>query len=149
MGMVPRMQRPPFRLLIALLLAFVLASCGSVSVNLPDEIGAGFDLEATLDDLRNCDTLSDTFVAVVREAAEDLDALAETTGGRVPAAELAERVDVISSTTYWDVARRLGCNAVAQRVDTLDRLRDLSPDSAAGDDLVTEVIRELEAQQPG
>lgn len=133
----------------AFALLLTLGACGGVSVNLPDEIGAGFDLEATLDDLRNCDTLSDTFVAVVREAAEDLDAMAEATGGRVPAAELAERVDVISSTAYWEVARRLGCNAVAQRVDTLEQLRNLSPDSGSGQDLVTEVIRELEAQQPG
>lgn len=118
-------------------------------MSLPDEIGAGFDLEATLDDLRNCDTLSDTFVAVVRQAAEDLDAMAAATGGRVPAAELAERVDVISSTAYWDVVRRLGCNAVAQRIDTLEQLRSLSPDSGSGQDLVTEVIRELETQQPG
>lgn len=143
------MQRPVPRFVTFSLLAVLLTACAGVSVDLPDEIGAGFDLEATLDDLRNCDTLSETFVAVVREAAEDLDALAESTGGRVPAAELAERVDALSSTAYWEVARRLGCNAVAQRVDTLDRLRELSPDSAAGDDLVTEVIRQLEAQQTG
>lgn len=147
--MVPGMHRLLARFFLFASLSIAVAACGGVSVSLPDEIGAGFDLEDTLDDLRNCDTLSDTFVAVVREAAEDLDAMAETTGGRVPATELAERVDVISGTAYWEVARRLGCNAVAQRVDTLDRLRDLSPDSAAGDDLVTEVIRQLEAQQPG
>jgi hypothetical protein len=147
--MVPGMHRSLARLAKLVLLAVLLTACGGVSVNLPDEIGAGFDLESTLDDLRNCDTLSETFVAVVREAAEDLDGMAESTGGRVPAAELAERVDALSGTAYWEVARRLGCNAVAQRVDTLDRLRDLSPDSEAGDDLVTEVIRQLEAQQPG
>jgi hypothetical protein len=146
--MVPAMHRPALRRLTVTVLASVLAACGGVSVSLPEDIGAGFDLEATLDDLRNCDALSDTFVAVVREAAEDLDALAESTGGRVPAAELAERVDALSGTAYWEVARRMGCNAVAQRVDTLDRLRELSPDSEAGDDLVTEVIRQLEAQQP-
>src|SRR5690606_41624250 len=115
----------------------------------PEHIVAGVALEAALDELTHRWTARGTFVAVWRKAVKDLAALAESTGGRVPAAELADRVDVISSTTYWDVALRLGCNADAQRVDTLDRLRDLSPDSAAGDDLVTEVIRELEAQQPG
>jgi hypothetical protein len=147
--MVPGMHPSVPRVARLVLLAVILTACGGVSVSLPDEIGAGFDLEATLDDLRNCDTLSETFVAVVREAAEDLDALAESTGGRVAAAELAERVDALSATAYWEVARRLGCNAVAQRVDTLDRLRELSPDSEAGDDLVTEVIRQLEARQTG
>ena len=147
--MVPGMHRSVARFTRLVLLAVVLTACGGVSVSFPDEIGAGFDLESTLDDLRNCDTLSETFVAVVKEAAEDLDALAESTGGRVPAAELAERVDALSGTVYWEVARRLGCNAVAQRLDTLDRLRNLSPESEAGDDLVTEVIRQLEAQQTG
>lgn len=143
------MDRLLARLSLFASLTIAVAACGGVSVSLPDEIGAGFDLEATLEGLRNCDTLSETFVAVVREAAEDLDALAESSGGRVPAAELAERVDTLSGTAYWEMARRLGCNAVAQRVETLDRLRELSPDSEAGDDLVTEIMRQLEAQEPG
>ena len=126
------------------LAALILGACGSVA--LPAEIGPDFDLGGVLDDLRDCDALSETFVAVVREAAEDLDNLSDASGGLVPAAELAEKVDVLTGNAYFDIAERLGCNAVAQRVDTIDRLRNLTPDSAAGEDLVTEVIRELEAQ---
>lgn len=124
----------------------LLAACGGVSVTLPDEIGPDFDLDQVLADLRDCDALSDTFVAVVREGAQDLDALAEASDGRVPAGELAAKVDVIADTAYFEMAERLGCNAVSQRLDTIERLRNLSPDSEAGNDLVTEVIRELESQ---
>jgi hypothetical protein len=123
-----------------------LSGCGGLTVNLPDEIGPDFEIGSVLDDLRDCDVLSKTFVAVVREAAEDIDALAEASGGRVPAAELTSRVDALTGTAYFEVAERLGCNAVSQRVETLDRLRDLSPDTLAGEDLVGEVISQLEAQ---
>lgn len=143
MASVTRMRsvRP---LSVALLLA--VAACGSVTVNLPDEIGADFDLEATLGELTDCDTLSDTFVAVVRHAAADIDELAESSGGRVPAGELADKVDLVVDGAYFEVAERLGCSAVTQRLETLDRLRRLDPATAAGNDLVTEVIRELEQQ---
>jgi hypothetical protein len=123
-----------------------LSGCGGLTVNLPDEIGPDFEIGSVLDDLRDCDVLSKTFVAVVREAAEDIDALAEASGGRVPAAELTSRVDALTGTAYFEVAERLGCNAVSQRVETIDRLRDLSPDTLAGEDLVGEVISQLEAQ---
>lgn len=130
-----------------LLVAFLgVVACGAVTVELPDEIGADFDLEATLDELGNCDTLSDTFVAVVRQAAADIDELSESTDGRVPAGELEEKVDVIVNGAYFEIAERLGCRTVSQRLETLDRLRRLDPDSAAGDDLVTEIIRQLEEQ---
>ena len=100
-----------------------------------------------LTDLRDCDRLSETFVAVVREAAEDLDNLAEASGGKVPTGDLATRLDEITGTAYFEIAEQLGCNMVAARVDTLERLRQLDPDSAAGDDLVGDVIRELEQAQ--
>lgn len=123
-----------------------LSGCGGVTVNLPEEIGPDFEIGSVLDDLRDCDMLSETFVAVVREAAEDIDAMSEASEGRVPAGELTSRVDALTGTAYFEVARRLGCSAVSQRVETVDRLRDLSPDSRAGEDLVGEVIRQIEAQ---
>lgn len=125
----------------------VLAGCGSVSVTLPEEIGSDFDLEATLDDLRDCEALGDTFVAVVREAAGDLDSLAEESSGSVPEARLAEKVDAVTATAYYELAERLGCDAVQQRLDTVDRLRDIDPSSAAGEELVTQVIRRLHQQR--
>lgn len=122
----------------------MIVSCGGVNVDLPEEIGSDFDIDGLLEDLGDCDALSATFVAVVREAAEDLDELSERSGGRVPAAELTEKVDAIVDNAYFEVAERLGCNAVTQRVETIERLRDLSPDSNAGESLVDEVIEGLE-----
>ena len=122
----------------------MIVSCGGVSVDIPEEIGSDFDIDSLLEDLGDCDALSATFVAVVREAAEDLDELSERSGGRVPAAELTEKVDTIVDNAYFEVAERLGCNAVSQRVETIERLRDLSPDSEAGEGLVDQIIGELE-----
>lgn len=122
----------------------MIASCGGVSIDLPEEIGSDFEIDGLLEDLGDCDALSETFVAVVREAAEDLDELSERSGGRVPAAELTEKVDAIVENSYFEVAERLGCNAVTQRVETIERLRELSPESTAGENLVDEVIEGLE-----
>lgn len=129
-------------------LATSLAACGSVTVTFPKDIGPGFDLDKTLADLRDCGTLSDTFVAVVREAAQELDDLAASSGGRVPSGALNTKVDVIAKTSYFKIGEKLGCDAVAQRIDTLDRLRGLSPSSKAGKDLVGQVMDQVEAQSP-
>lgn len=133
---------------VLVMLASSLAACASVTVTLPDQIGPGFDLDKTLADLRDCSTLSDTFVAVVREAAQELDDLAASSGGRVPSGALTAKVDVIAKTSYFKIGEKLGCSAVAQRVNTLDRLRGLSPSSDAGKDLVSQVIDQVEAQSP-
>lgn len=127
---------------VAALLAAVLAGCGGLA--LPEEIGTDFDLDGFLGELRDCDRLSETFVAVVREAAEDLDTVAERVGGLVPSQDIAAKVDLVSGTAYFEVAEKLGCAAVSHRLDTLDRLRGLNPESPAGESLVEEVIRELE-----
>lgn len=136
----------PSRLALTACLAVAVA-CSGADIRLPVEIGSDIDVDGLFEELRDCGTLSDTFVAVVREAAGDLDELSERTGDRVPAAELAEKVDLVVDNAYFEVAERLGCDAVAQRVDTIERLRRLSPDSAAGEELVEEVIDELESRR--
>lgn len=142
-GRLPARRSRDIRFLTALT-ALVVTACGSVPT--PAEIGTGFDLGGVLDELGDCTALSETFVAVVKEAAEDLDAVAGATGGRVPAGDLAEKVDMMAGTTYFEIAERLGCDAVTQRLETIDQLRNLSTDSAASDDLISEVIRQLESQ---
>lgn len=131
-----------------ILIWMALAACGSVTVTIPKDIGNGFDLDRTLSDLRDCGTLSDTFVAVVREAAQQLDDLAESSGGKVPSGVLTAKVDVIAKTSYFEIGEKLGCSAVAQRVETLDRLRGLSPSSEAGKDLVGRVMDQVESRSP-
>lgn len=115
-----------------------------MTVNLPDEVGPDFDVESAIEEFRDCDTLSDTFIAVVRGAVEDLDEVSDATGGRIPAPQLSEKVDAVVDNAYFEIAERLGCNAVGRRIEMIDRLRNLDPESEAGDDLVTEVIRQLE-----
>ncbi len=130
--------------------AVLLTACAGVSVELPSEI-AEFDVEQVMSDLRDCDKLSETFVGVVRQMAEDLDELSEVSGGRIAADELGDRVDTVVDSGYFEVAKRLGCNVVAQRVEIVERLRDVDPDSAAGEDFLDEVIRQVgaEAQSSG
>lgn len=127
---------------MAAMVMLTLVTCGGV------ELPAGGDLDAVLDELRDCDTLSETFVGVVREAAEDLDQVAAASGGRIPAPELADRVDTLTSNSFFAIAERLGCDVVAARLRTIDGLRQISTDTAAGDELVEEVIREMENADP-
>ena len=124
-------------------LVLVLAACSSA---LDSEGGFEFSLDETLQDLRNCDLLSETFVAVIKESTDQIDDLAATSNGRIPTAELSARVDDLTQSGYFAVAERLGCNAVAQRVETIERLREIDPASADGRDLIGGIIEELQAR---
>lgn len=125
-------------------LVLVLAGC---STALDAEAGFEFDfsLDETLADLRNCDLLSETFVAVIKESTDQIDDLAAS-NERIPTAELSARVDDLTQSGYFAVAERLGCDAVAQRVETIERLREIDPSSADGADLVGGIIEELQAR---
>lgn len=127
---------------LIILCALTLAAC---SAGLESEGGLDFSFEQTLDDLRNCDLLSETFVTVIKEATDQIDDLAAT-NERIPTAELSARVDDLTQSGYFAVAERLGCNAVAQRVETIERLREIDPSSEDGRDLVGAVIEELQAR---
>lgn len=132
------------KLTLVAVLVLTLSACSSAS----DSVGGfefDFSLDETLDELRNCDLLSETFVTVIKEATDQIDELAAT-NERIPTAELSARVDVLTQSGYFAVAERLGCNAVAQRVETVERLREINPSSADGADLVGAVIEELQAR---
>ncbi len=124
-------------------LVLALTACSST---LDSEGGFEFSLDETLRDLRNCDLLSETFVAVIKESTDQIDDLAASSSGRIPTAELSGRVDDLTQSGYFAVAERLGCNAVAQRVETIERLREIDPGSADGRDLVGGIIEELQAR---
>jgi EAL domain-containing protein (putative c-di-GMP-specific phosphodiesterase class I) len=130
------------RALIAVL-ALSLAGCSSGS---DSEGGFEFSLDETLSGLRNCDLLSETFVTVIKDATDQIDDLAASSNGRIPAAELSARVDELTGSGYFTVAERLGCDAVAQRVETIERLREIDPTSADGADLIGGVIEQLQAR---
>lgn len=128
---------------LAAILVVALAACSS---GLDTEGGIEFSLDETLSGLRNCDLLSETFVTVIKDATDQIDDLAASSNGRIPTAELSAKVDDLTQTGYFAVAERLGCNAVAQRVETIERLREIDPTSADGKDLIGGIIAELQAR---
>jgi hypothetical protein len=130
------------RTLVAVLV-LALAGC---SGGLDTEGGLEFSLDETLSGLRNCDLLSETFVTVIKDATDQIDDLAASSNGRIPTAELSARVDDLTQSGYFAVAERLGCNAVAQRVETIERLREIDPTSADGEDLIGGIIEQLQAE---
>lgn len=134
------------RLAAVLTIVLTLAACGPVSVDLPVDIGEDFDIDSVLDEIRDCDRLRDTFIAVVTEAADQLDALAERSGGRVSPPELREKVEAISVNEFFAIAEQIGCRRLQMQVDTVDRLRELDPDGAAGEELIDAILEQVEAQ---
>ncbi len=131
----------------ALIAVVVLAlSACSSALDTDGSFEFDFSLDETLQDLRNCDLLSETFVTVIKDATDQIDDLATSSNSRIPTAELSARVDDLTGSGYFAVAERLGCDAVAQRVETIERLRELDPESADGAELVGSVIEELQAR---
>ena len=135
---------------LAALLAGVLllSSCAAAQETVQgmrDRI-ADIDIDATLDGLRDCDQLSEAFVGVVQTAADTVDGLAERTDGRVPVTDIRNAVDNIAVSRYFDFAETIGCAELQQRLNTIDQLRDLSPDTPAGEDFLEEILRQVETQ---
>ena len=125
----------------------LLAACGQVAIpEIPTDIGAEFDLDSVLDEVRDCDRVSESFVAVVSEAADQIDELAGRSGGRVDPPELREKIDAISVTEYFAIAERIGCERLQLQADTLDQLRDLDPGGTDGQELVDTILDGVQEQ---
>ncbi len=134
--------------LVGVLFALLGAGCATVAEGaqgLRDKIES-IDINETLDGLRDCDRLSDTFVGVVGTAANTIDELAAKSDGRLPATEIRGYVDKIAVSQYFDIAEKLGCLQVQQRLDTIDRLRGVETDTPAGTDFLNEILRQVQAQ---
>ena len=134
------------RLPVLIIAVVTLASCGQVTVDLPGDIGEGFDLDTVLEEVRDCDRMSQTFVAVVSEAADQIDALAARSGGRVNPPELRKKIDAVSVTEYFRLAERIGCERLQMQTRTLDQLRELDPNGSNGQDLIDAVLDRVAAQ---
>ena len=98
----------------------------------------GIDLDAALDDLRDCEALADTFIGVVRQAVQRVDDFEGA--GNIAAGDMADIVDEVSVSKYYDLAENLGCARVEAQVDLIDRLRALDGDTGAGDAFIDEMI---------
>ena len=66
--------------------------------------------------------------------------------GRQAATEIWGYVDKIAVSQYFDIAEKLGCLQVQQRLDTIDRLRGVETDTPAGTDFLNEILRQVQAQ---
>ena len=127
--------------------------CSSVqekAVELRDRVSdIEFDLDSTLDQVRDCDRLSELFVSAVRTAAMSVDGLAERTDGRVPVTDIEDLVDKVSVSDYYDRGAQLGCARLQMRLDTIDQLRSLQDQTQtpAGDDFLEELMQQLEQSQ--
>ncbi|MDH5293165.1 MAG: hypothetical protein OEW91_05735, partial [Acidimicrobiia bacterium] len=86
------------------ILSVFAAACGPVTLDLPDEIGADFDLDSFMAEIRDCDKLRDTFVSVVTEAADQVDRLAEASGGRIDPPALREKIEAIAVGDFFSIA---------------------------------------------
>lgn len=123
-------------------LLVLVCACG-VDVSLETDFES-FEISEALDGLRDCDQLSETFVSVVRKAAEDVDEVVASTGVELESGELSTRVDTLASGAYFEIAEQLGCDMVQQRLRTLDDLRELAPDGVTGEALIDAVIEDVE-----
>jgi hypothetical protein len=130
-----------------LVLAVLLSACGSVSIEIPSDIGADFDIDQVLDEVRDCDAMSATFLEVVSAAADQVDRLAEAANGRVEPMELREKVEAISVSEYFALAERIGCQRLELQVQTIDQLRKLDPEGAAGQELIDVILEQVEQQR--
>ncbi len=122
------------------------AACGGVGESVQgfrDQV-ATISLDDAMAGLRDCDALSERFVDLVGTAADAVDGLAESTDGRLPATEIREVVDKVAVARYFQIAEQLGCARLQMELDTIDLLRGVQPETPAGDDFLTEVLRELE-----
>jgi hypothetical protein len=137
------MKRTLIGLIAVLLLTTGCAAAQETAQGLRDKI-ADIDIDATLDDLRDCDKLSETFVGLVGTAADAVDGLAERTNGRVPETDIRNAVDTIAVSKYFGIAERIGCAEIQQRLNTVNQLRELTPDTPAGEDFLEEILREVQ-----
>ena len=126
-------------------LMVVISACSSVQERI-DALDFEFDLDAILDEVRNCDALSDRLVGLVARGADAVDDLSERTGGRVPETTIRETVDKISVSRFFDLAEQIGCTSLEFRLKAIEDMADIATDTPAGDSLIEEVLRELETQ---
>lgn len=128
--------------------AVLLTGCATSAAEAREKIKEKIDnisVEQVLEDLRDCDKLSDAFVGLVRTGADTVDQLAETTEGRVPETEIREVVDRVAANQFFAIAEKIGCNKLQSKLEVVDQLRGVNPTSPEGDDFLNEILREIEA----
>jgi len=98
------------------------------------------DLDATLEDMTNCENLADAFVDLVKDTVDGIDAVATERGVDPPISDLREMVDELSVSRYYDIAERLGCSRLQAQLDLIDKLRSLEAGTSSGGDFLDEMV---------
>lgn len=127
-----------------LLLCLALVGCAGLenaTATLKESI-QGIDLDAALDDLRDCAALADGFVGVVQEVVARVDEVGGA--GSVATSDLSDIVDEVSVSKYYQLAEQLGCARLEAQVDLVDRLRQLDGDTGAGDAFLDEMLSQAQ-----
>ncbi len=125
----------------ALVLSLGLVGCSGlegVTGDIKAKLGE-IDLEQALSGLTDCERLADTYVGVIKEMVATVD----ETGGEaaaIPAGDLADIVDEVSVSEYYDLAERVGCARVQAQLDLVDRLVEIKANTAAGESVLGEMI---------
>lgn len=128
--------------LVGVVLVVLVVGCAGLqgaTDQLMDRI-QDIDLEATLEDMTDCENLADTFVGVVKDTVDDIDAVAAEQGVDPPISDLREMVDELSVSRYYDIAERLGCSRLQAQLDLIDKLRGLEAGTSSGDDFLEEMV---------
>jgi len=138
-----------WRLVAALVgLVVFVAACGDAAADARAKINEqveGLDVDQVLEDLRDCEKLSETFVGLVETGADAVDQLAETAEGRVPETEIRDMVDRVSANRFFEIAEQIGCSQLQSRIAIVDQVSEIDPDSPEGSEFLEEILRQLEA----
>lgn len=124
-----------------LVLALAVPACSGLqgaTEDLKARIGQ-IDLQETLSGLTDCDRLADTFVGLVKDTVGKVD----ETGGNaasIPAGDLADIVEEVSVSQYFDLAERVGCARIQAQLDLVDRLSDVEAETPAGESVIDQII---------
>lgn len=130
---------------VALVLLLTVVGCSGLegaAADLQARI-EGLDLEAALEDLRDCDAVSEGFLVLVREAVRRVDGFSGS--GEVGTSDMAAIVDEVSVSQYYEIAESIGCAKLQAQVDLVDQLRGLDADTPAGDLFIDEMLEQAQA----
>lgn len=128
--------------------SLLVVACGTTAADARERFEQqveNLSVEQVLEDLKDCDKLSDAFVGLVATGAEAVDQLSETTQGRVPETDVRTIVDTVSTHQFFEIAEKIGCNELQSRLVIIDQVNGINPDTPEGAEYLEEILRQIEA----
>ena len=130
------------RYVVVVAMSVALSACATVQEQID---GLDVDIDAILEEVRDCDGLADRLVDLARTSAHAVDDLAARGQGRVPETTIRETVDKIAVSRFFELAERIGCTSLEFRIKAIEDLTDIATETESGQDLIDEILRDLEA----